>query len=66
MPQGERDEHADDVSSASAASLFNVLPELLKLPAPQQFERLREHFRTAFLAYHDGLAGWALPEPSRN
>ncbi len=56
----------EDVSAASAAYLWNILPEIAKLPSVEGFERLCEHFRTAFLAYFDGLEGWRLPEFSDN
>jgi hypothetical protein len=55
----------EDVCAASAAYLFNVLPELVKLPAPEQFKRLAAHFEAALLAYRDGMSGW-IPEPSPN
>jgi hypothetical protein len=57
---------AEDVSAASAAYLWNVLPDIATLSATEGFERLADHFRTAFLAYFDGLEGWGLPEPSEN
>jgi hypothetical protein len=56
----------EDVAGASAAYLWNILPEIAKLPCVEGFERLVEHFRTAFLAYFDGLDNWVLPEPSEN
>jgi hypothetical protein len=56
----------DDVAAASAAYLWNILPEIAKLPCVEGFERLAEHFRTAFLAYFDGRCGWGLPAPSSN
>lgn len=56
----------EDVAAASAAYLFNVLPEITKLPATEQYERLKLHFSTAFLAYQDAQAGWVWPEPSLN
>lgn len=42
---------ADDVAAASAAYLFNALPEIQKLTPPEQFERLREVFATALAAF---------------
>jgi hypothetical protein len=55
----------EDVCAASAAYLFNVLPEIAKLPAKEQFERLAVHFEAALLAYKDGMRGWnEIPEPS--
>ena len=56
---------ADDVAAASAAYLFNVLPEILKLPASERYARLAVHFEACLCAYKDGLAGW-VPEPSKN
>jgi hypothetical protein len=55
----------EDVSAASATYLWNLLPEIAALPACEGFERLRDVFRTAFLAYFDALDGW-IPEPSDN
>lgn len=55
----------DDVAAASAAYLWNVLPQIAKLPCVEGFERLEEHIRTAFIAYFDGLDGWML-SPSNN
>jgi hypothetical protein len=55
----------EDVSASSAAYTWNVIPEIAKLPCAEGFERLYEIFQTAFLAYFDGLEGWA-PEPSKN
>ena len=55
-----------DVSAASASYLWNIFPEIAKLPPAEGFERLCEHFRTAFLAYLDGREGWVLPKFSEN
>lgn len=55
----------EDVCAASAAYLFYLLPDLVKLPAPEAYKRLAAHFEAALLAYRDGLAGW-VPEPSVN
>jgi len=56
----------EDVSAASAAYLWNILPEIAKLPSAEGFERLCEHFRTAFIAYFDGREGWELLRFSEN
>jgi hypothetical protein len=56
----------EDVSAASAAYLWIILPEIAKLPSADAFERLCEHFRTAVLAYLDGREGWVLPKISEN
>jgi hypothetical protein len=61
----QSNELIEDVSASSAAYVWNVLPEIAKLPCVEGFERLNEIFRTAFIAYFDGLDGW-LPEPSEN
>jgi hypothetical protein len=55
----------EDVSASSAAYTWNALPEIAKLPCTEGFERLCEIFRTAFMAYFDGLERW-IPEPSDN
>lgn len=60
------DQLAGDVAAASAAYLFNVLPEILKLPASEQYERLRLHIEAAFLAYRDAQDGWVPPPFSDN
>ena len=55
----------EDVSASSAAYTWNALPEIAKLPCAEGFERLYDIFRTAFIAYSDGLEGW-VQEPSDN
>jgi hypothetical protein len=55
----------EDVCGSSAAYTWNVLPEIAKLPCAEGFERLFDIFRTAFIAYSDGLEGW-VPDPSDN
>jgi hypothetical protein len=40
-----------DVTAASAAYLYNCLPEILKLTPSEQYERLRLHFEAALAAY---------------
>ena len=58
---------AEDVAAASAACLFNTLPEIMKLPAPEVYARLQDHIHTAILAYREGLNHWGFPpEPSNN
>jgi hypothetical protein len=56
----------EDIACASAADLWNNLPQIAKLPCVEGFERIADYFRTAFLAYFDSLDGWGLPEPSKN
>ena len=55
----------DDVAQASAAYLVNTLPDILKLPATQRYERLVSHFEAAIAAYRHGHAA-RIPEPSNN
>ena len=62
----DRDQLATDVACASAAYVHNMWEQYSQLPATDRFERLKDVFQTAFLAYHDGLRGWATPTPSRN
>ena len=62
---------AEDVAAASAAYLFNVLPGITALPAPEAFERLKLHFETAIMTYQRMAAEGAhactrLPQPSQN
>jgi hypothetical protein len=40
-----------DVTAASAAYLYNCLPEILKLTPSEQYERLRLHFEAALAAF---------------
>ena len=54
----------DDVSAASAAYLFNLLPALVKRPASEQYESLAAHFEAALMAYRDALAGLFDDEPT--
>jgi hypothetical protein len=55
----------EDVSTASAAYLLNVgLPEILKLPASEQYKRLQAHFEACLMAFLDGQRNWL--EPSQN
>jgi hypothetical protein len=61
----QRPDLIEDVCAASAAYLFNVLPEIAMLSAHEQFQRLAAHFEAALMAYRDGLAGW-ISEPSVN
>lgn len=56
---------ADDVSAASAAYLFNLLPGFATLPAPDVYERLQHHIFAALVAYAEAAKNWGLPpEPS--
>lgn len=55
----------EEVCAASAAYLFNLLPQLVQLPAAEQFKRLASHFESALLAFHDSLPP-RVPEPSPN
>ncbi len=62
-------QHAYDVAAASAAYAFNVLPQIIALPASDAFLRLHDLFHTAILAYTDPGHGWEpvrVPEPSTN
>jgi hypothetical protein len=36
-----------------AGYLFNLLPETMELPAPEQYERIRKVFETAFMALRE-------------
>jgi hypothetical protein len=55
-----------NVSGASAFCLLSVLPSIAALPPEEAFERLKEHFLTAFLAYFDGQEDWGFSEPQRD
>ena len=56
----------EDVSAATAAYVWNALPDIAALPAPEGFRRLKEIVETAFAAYADATGGWGVPPPSRN
>ncbi|VTR92882.1 unnamed protein product [Gemmata massiliana] len=49
MPHG-LDALREDVAASSAAHLFNVLPEILKLKPSEQYERFKQHIETAIVA----------------
>jgi hypothetical protein len=57
------DQHADNVA---AAALWNVLDLILKLPAPQAFDRLKTHFEVAITAYIKVADRRTFPVPSEN
>jgi hypothetical protein len=42
---------ANDVASASAAELFNRMPEIAKLSDSGIYERFRQHIETAIVTY---------------
>jgi hypothetical protein len=54
-----------DVAAASAALMFNALSEIVKLPASEQYERLRLYIEAALIAHREAQEGWLL-EPSEN
>lgn len=51
----------EDVTAASAAYLVNVLPEIAKLPASEQYKRLEAHFLACLMAYRECLKDWLIP-----
>ncbi|VTR93423.1 unnamed protein product [Gemmata massiliana] len=53
----------EDVSRASAAHVYGDLAALAALSPREGFERLADHFRSAFCAYFDGRAGWPGGDP---
>ncbi len=53
----------EDISAASAAYLWNILPEIAALPGSEGFERLCDVFRTAFIVYFDAR-NERVPEPA--
>jgi hypothetical protein len=54
---------AEDVAAASAAYLWDVLPEILKSAPEEAVRRLALHFETAIRAYLEGLENWGfLPD----
>jgi hypothetical protein len=59
-------QHAEDIAAAAAAYLWNVLPFIMKLSAPEAFDRLKTHFEVAITAYTKGTERWELPVPSEN
>ena len=57
---------ADDVASASAAYLFNLLPAIAALPPPAAFRRLEWHFRACLAAHGNYRAMRVAPDASAN
>jgi hypothetical protein len=53
-------QRAEDVAAASAAYLLPELPSILRLAAPEAFDRLRNHFQTAIIVFVDGPSEWGL------
>lgn len=53
-----------DVTEMSAAFLFNLLPDLMKLDACDRYAALVKHFEACLAAYRD-CQQWQ-PEPSEN
>jgi hypothetical protein len=58
--------HREDVAAASAALLYNLLPEILRLAPGEQYRRLVDHLLGCLAAYDDVPDEFHLPEPSRN
>ena len=58
--------HAEYVAASFAATLWNVLPEIFKLPCKDGFERLITHFEAALAAFSQGRGFGTVPEPSEN
>ena len=59
-------DHINDVAASSAAYLYNLLPELMKLSDQERFARLELHFRANIQAFLDCALPLRLPEPSAN
>jgi hypothetical protein len=61
------DEHrAEDVSAASAAYIWDVLPEIMSSESGEGFQRLAIYVHTAIKAYFGDEEYFVVPEPSRN
>jgi hypothetical protein len=56
---------AEAIASQAAASLWNVLDIVMKLPAPQAFERIKLHVEGAITAYKRSERR-VFPAPSDN
>ena len=56
----------EDVASAAAAYLWNVLPIIMKLSAPEAFDRIKTHFEVAITAFTKRSITWEMPAPSEN
>lgn len=52
---------AADVAAASAAYLWDVLPEILKTAPEEAVRRLALHFETAIRACFEGRENWGFP-----
>jgi hypothetical protein len=59
-------QHADDVASAAAAYLWNVLPLIMKLSAPEAFDRLKTCFEVAITSFTKGSEKWVIAAHSKN
>ena len=57
----DTDPLAGDVAAASAAYLWDVLPEILKTAPEDAVRWLALHFETAIRAYLDGRENWGFP-----
>ena len=50
-----------DIGAASAAYLWDVLPEIVSAGRDEAFHRLAVHFETAIRAYFEALENWGFP-----
>ena len=58
--------HREDVAFASAALLFNLIPQILQLQPAEQYRRLVDHMLGCLAAYDDVPDEFPLPDPSDN
>jgi hypothetical protein len=51
-------QRVEDCCAASAAELFNLLPDLMALSEKERYQRLVLYLATTVLAVRDALRGW--------
>ena len=57
---------AEDVAAASAAYLWDVLPEIMATAPEEAVRRLALHVETAIRAYLDGREKWGFRPPNEH
>ncbi|OWK39462.1 hypothetical protein [Fimbriiglobus ruber] len=61
------EKRAENTAASSASLLLHMLPNLMMLPAPQAYDRIREHLQTCIYAYIEQTPTPSFPpQPSAN
>ncbi len=55
---------AENIAGATAATIWNALPSIAKLPCAEAFDRIEQYVLDAIRVYREMRA--ARPEPSNN